>query len=463
MDKKAFYLGHKGLKIRAMLEEKLDFIYNEHQGKSIDIREFTKNKLRNISVPQYVIVEVASIHAADPDSLIELKNSMLEMNEGFKQMILLINESIDKNIADALKSHSRGGKSYILIEESDEEKLIEKLENKIIEIEEGVENKAVEESQTKTDNYNNHNDGQNRFQDIENRKLIKTDTASAKEIKRHINKEIQTQLNAPEKVLLEENKDETNVSQEIVKKNKPKIFAHNFEINEDLLQGLMDKQENNAYKSWKKNNQSILVIGCDKKVGATFIAMAFTQSLVRADAYAMYCLVSNDNIALKDKANDYKLMKNADDYYSYNDIAFTRILTDKNANFIIYDIDMQLVKKSFVQKEVAKIILVADGNTAGLRNLETNIQELNNINIDNYDILIVNSIFDENIYNKYKSERVNLYHWRYCTKVTDEEAINQECFSKIIEHMYDLEVKDRENTENVEMVNCELEIEDMEM
>ena len=212
----------------------------------------------------------------------------------------------------------------------------------------------------------------------------------------------------------------------------------------------MKKESEN--RNWEIPGQNILVIGCDKRVGATFIALALAQSLAKEKAYAMYCLVSSDSIALSDKAKDYNFIQKSDNYYSYNEVPFTRILTDKNANFIVYDIDMQLVKRSFSNKKITKTVLVSDGNTQGLRNLENKIEELKTVGIDTYDIVMVNTIFDKNIYKSFENEKVNVYYWEHCIKATDKEAIDQECFTKIIDELYDLELEHKYNENRIENV-----------
>ena len=484
MDNKAFYLGHKGLKIRAMLEDELDFVYNEQKGESIDIKEFMKNKLRNISVPKYMIVEVKALHTAEPNLLIDLRNSVAEINEGFKYMIVLLNDEIDKNISDNMKSHARNGKNYVVIEESNEEKLIEKLKTKIIELENdefqkenitvvedkiSINKKRANENVIKEDTKN---------QDIRAREIIKTDTLTAKDMKRQIaseenpREEVKTASKNQVNKILEKNDKikivkavmkEDNIidmPEKILKTEQPfpdtnsgsdfKTFKPNLEVEENFLDLLYPVKKESENRNWEIPGQNILVIGCDKRVGATFIALALAQSLAKEKAYAMYCLVSSDSIALSDKANDYNLIRKNDNYYSYNEVPFTRILTDKNANFIVYDIDMQLAKRSFSNKKIAKTILVSDGNTQGLRKLEDKIAELKTAGIDTYDIVMVNTIFDKDIYKSFENQKVNVHYWEHCVKATDKEAINQECFTKIIDELYDLELEHRNNEHVIE-------------
>ncbi len=486
MDNKVFYLGHKGLKIRTMLEDELDFVYNEQKGESIDIKEFMKNKLRNISIPKYMIVEVKALHTAEPNLLMDLKNSISEINEGFKHMIVLLNDEIDKNISDNMKSYARNGKNYVVIEESNEEKLIEKLKDKIIELEnEKIEKERITVVDDKEEINNEKRGNENAIKedmdiknkDIRAREIVKSDTLSVKDMKRQIaseknqGNELKNIHKNPVNKILEKNDKSKSANKEdivadipedIFATEKPVIeishdssvrqFTPNLEVDENFLDLLYPEKIENENRKWTITGQTILVIGCDKRVGATFIALALAQSLAKEKAYSMYCLASSDGIALSDKAKDYNFIQKSDNYYSYNEVPFTRILTDKNANFIVYDIDMQLVKRSFSNKKITKTVLVSDGNTQGLRNLENKIEELKTVGIDTYDIVMVNTIFDKNIYKSFENEKVNVYYWEHCIKATDKEAINQECFTKIIDELYDLESEHKYNENTMEDV-----------
>ncbi len=484
MENKAFYLGDRGGIIRAMLEDELDFVYNEQKGESIDIKEFMKNKLRNISVPKYMIVDVKALHMATSDLLIELKNSVVELNERFKCMILLLNDAIDKNISDDMKSHARNGKNYVIMEESNEEKLIEKLKNKIIELEKGeVIKEEVAQTGNETENNDAGNDNENKItneehKDIRSRQIIKADTVSARDMKRHIlgGKKEGGKIESEKPEILEKNdKREALVKENAIDisipetektlsdfKDRFRAFEPDLEVDENLSDLLYTEKNDSNNREWKITGQNILVIGCDRRVGATFIALSLAQSLAKEKAYAMYCLASSDNAALDDKANDYNFVKKSDNYYSYNDVPFTRILTDKNANFVVYDIDMQLAKRTFSNKKIAKAILISDGNTQGLRNLKASIKDLKTVGIDNYDIIIVNAIFDKDIYNELNNEKVSVYHWEHCGKPTEKAAINQECLAKIISDLYDLELENRYNENTIEELEKGDEIEVIE-
>lgn len=440
-----------------------EYMYHEINQNTIDIKEFVKNKIRNINSDiNFIIINVENIHEVSFESIKKLKDISETIFEGFKKIILILKGETALDIKRELQGHSHGGKNYAVIEESDDDMLTQKVYDYIQEelkskgkkvevakIEEVIgKEKDIESSIQVKEKIAGMKPETNK--EVRSRKI--SDDKSIKEIVRNDNiKDIKEkkEFKVVKAEKIEIPKKETVEAKVKVAKNKPNLIP--------------DRLSRIEEPTWTLKERYILVLGVENRVGTSFIAMSLTQHLSSTEAYATYNLQDAQPNALDDKAQDYSLKKE-DMMYLYNNTIFAQQRMDPDAHFIVIDASIKDLARLIQIYNPTYTLLVSDGNTSGLRQLDRCIAKINRYNLD-YDIMIVNPIFDYNRYDFYSVNNTEVYLWKYSIRPTDVQAIQQNSFYRITEKLQVLEKeelsKQMEKTyiQEMESVNEEYEAE----
>lgn len=105
-----------------------EYMYHEINQNTIDIKEFVKNKIRNINSDiSFIIINVENMHEVSFESIKKLKDISETVFENFKKIILILKGETTLDIKRELQGHSHGGKNYAVIEESDDDMLTQKV------------------------------------------------------------------------------------------------------------------------------------------------------------------------------------------------------------------------------------------------------------------------------------------------------------------------------------------------
>lgn len=283
--------------------------------------------------------------------------------------------------------------------------------------------------------------------EVRSRKI--SDDKSVKEIVRNDNIKEKKEFKVVKAEKIETTKKETAEESVKVVKNKPNL------IPDRLVR--IDKPV------WTLKERYILVLGVQERVGASFISMALTQHLSSTEAYATYNLQDAQPNALDDKAQDYSLKKE-DMMYLYNNTIFAQQRMDPDAHFIVIDASIKDLARLIQLYNPTYTLLVSDGNTSGLRQLDRCIAKINQYNLD-HDIMIVNPIFDYSRYDSYSSSNTEVYLWKYSIRPTDVQAVQQNSFYRITEKLQLLEKEElskqieKTDIQEMESINEEYEAE----
>lgn len=450
------YLGKsKSADWRNMFEN-LDLLFQEKNQNKIDIKEFSKNQLRNISTNvKFLIIDVDVIHEIDADNLIKLNQSMKELFSSFNKLILIINDAdFPADIKGLLQSHSGNGQNYIIISESNEEKLIEKVEEQLVELL-GVGEQEVSEQE-------------------EESKIVPEEESEIKEAEASEQKENvifyrgRTRNNADERSVKEiqrewrgvkaQKEEKKNVSvNKNVKADDKNLNKQERKINLVPDPALKDLIEQQTEKEWQMKNKGIVLIGTQSNVGTTFIGFALAQRLNATGAYAVYNMVPRSNDDLSYKVLDYGLKKEKENVYNLNGVMYTRGLVDCNANFTIYDADLSAVKMLLKKIDLAQFIIVSEGNNTGLNALKSCLSKVNALNVEDIDIIIVNPILSMEHYDKFANDKIKVHTWEYASTPTEFLAVEQNCFSEIVERLRFIEQQELSITTQEEESENELQ------
>lgn len=437
-----------------------EYMYHEINQNTIDIKEFVKNKIRNINSDiSFIIINVENMHEVSFESIKKLKDISETVFENFKKIILILKGETTLDIKRELQGHSHGGKNYAVIEESDDDMLTQKVydyiqeelktKEKNVEVaqsEKVIEKKENPESAIKiTDKIADIKPGMDK--EVRSRKI--SDDKSVKEIVRNDNIKEKKEFKVVKAEKIETTKKETAEERVKVVKNKPNL------IPDRLVR--IDKPV------WTLKERYILVLGVQERVGASFISMALTQHLSSTEAYATYNLQDAQPNALDDKAQDYSLKKE-DMMYLYNNTIFAQQRMDPDAHFIVIDASIKDLVRLIQLYNPTYTLLVSDGNTSGLRELDRCIAKINQYNLD-HDIMIVNPIFDYSRYDAYSSSNTEVYLWKYSIRPTDVQAVQQNSFYRITEKLQLLEKEElskqikKTDIQEMESINEEYEAE----
>lgn len=378
----------------------------------------------------YLILDKSVILDANFDNLMRLKNAIKEYADKFKNMILLEQGG---DPVSTLKRESGNGKNFYHFTESDREKLIKDVFEKIIELERHSDNHATtprvqfdklvieekKEKEEKEENEENEEKEENGNRLI-NRKTIKglmekrkkqeknenlTEEESIKEeppkkeiklplasyieIKPVTTEEHEVRINHQEDVSVKEmiRREKKNTE----KKEEVNDFAKKGSriTEERLLKGVKMQHILKNTKNWKTKQNVILVRGLYGNICATYFSLLMANMFQKNNASVVYINDSHSDFLYT--LENFSVEK-VGNYYVKNNIVFMEdFISIPDVNFYIIDSKEAYYQNADILKEngfTPYYLVVVSGDAKGLNYLRNERNLLNFNNIEDYRFIV---------------------------------------------------------------------------
>lgn len=436
--KNIYFLGYKSNEfdlIQSTLRTELkDYNILAMTGKNINVKEFIRIKLKFVEKNiDYFILDVSVLQNTDYTTVLSFKANIVDKYPDLTGFLVIAQQSdgLSSEEYNDIIRNSVNGKNYILISDSSVHTMCDNIIN-----------------------YIREHEGKEEFKNIKNDYLFSEQEISLRSVDKVSDNDSVRMVkdkNKSDKQSMKEKADYRNGSEEEMSKESisfpyhKKLSDEALLVAEELDEYNSDKlfksviNKNKSKKSWSSNDNTVIVFGAKKGIGTTFVAMSLALVLADEGASTSYVQLSKFP-DLDEKAKDYSMF-NSGEYYEYKNVFFVKNAFLSNINYHVVDLGnnysrlKRAVELGWLDNK--QLLLVGQGSTRGLKELEACISKVSDI-VSDFNIIIVNPVLNEERYEMYEKFGF-LSYFEYMKEPSDKK--NYYNLSIIVDRLYEITLK----------------------
>lgn len=438
--KNIYFLGYKSDEFDC-IQTKLEIELNDYHllvttGSNINVKEFIRIKLKAVKeCIDYFILDVSVLQNTDYTTVLSFKSNIADKYPDLSGFLVIARQSdgLSAEEYNDIIRNSVNGKNYTLISDSLVDDMCENIvkyireQDKKEELRFGKENKFFDGSEEPIRKIEKISDNDSvRELNYKNQKGKQDDGKQVKERESH-RKEAEEEEKG-DGIYFSYNK---KLSDEALLVSE-EIGGYHYNASDKSVRSIVSVKKE---KNWSSKDNTILVFGVKKGIGTTFVAMNLALALAKEGAVTSYVQLSKLP-DLDEKAKDYAMIR-IGGYYEYNKVFFVKNAFLDNMNYHVVDLENDYFK---LKKAVElgwlnnkQLLVVGQGSTSGLRELDACISKLCDITED-FNIMIVNPILNEECYENYE-QFGSVYYFEHIKEPGDKK--NSYNLSMIVDELYE--------------------------